>query len=615
MQFLNPSAWLFAALFSVLIALYLWERYRRRVDVPSLILWETVPEAIVRTSRFRPDLLFFLQLLLLALLICGLADPYLVGRGTGMATARHIFVVDISASMQAREGRDTRFDQVRAAVRSRLGALPPSDEAMLITAASHPQVVTAFSRDHSALLAELAELHPVDTGTKLELALAIAHRAAQRTDLPTRIEVFTDISLAEIAPEWRERISVFNVGETDDNLAIDRLQVFQGRFQGYREARAHVAVRNFSHREAHGVLTLELEDQIFNRRGFSLAPRSTRSFPVGDIPGPGILSARLEVDDALAVDNHAYGWIRPSRVIRVLVVSEPSPLQAELARIGQATANLEFQFVGPEDYGADGGAADIVLFHRVAPDTPPEGATLYVFPATGNAAFAVGGLASQLEILDWNQDHPALRGLRPEVPFPLSSVQLVELPTWADALLSSRSGGSEVPLAFAGERAGKRTATIAFDLATDNLLSADHVNLLLFFLNLLDWLAPPDVSVTLLRTGDVEVVTDLPSNPRRVVDPRAQLSTFPANGPLAVEALYAGEYRIGANGTERRLFANFIDGGESDIGRPARAPFEAPTRSSAYRKRPLPGTRFGMWIYALAATLLVVEWFVAMRER
>ncbi len=294
MQFLNPSAWLFAALFSVLIALYLWERYRRRVDVPSLILWETVPEAIVRTSRFRPDLLFFLQLLLLALLICGLADPYLVGRGTGMATARHIFVVDISASMQAREGRDTRFDQVRAAVRSRLGALPPSDEAMLITAASHPQVVTAFSRDHSALLAELAELHPVDTGTKLELALAIAHRAAQRTDLPTRIEVFTDISLAEIAPEWRERISVFNVGETDDNLAIDRLQVFQGRFQGYREARAHVAVRNFSHREAHGVLTLELEDQIFNRRGFSLAPRSTRSFPVGDIPGPGILSARLE---------------------------------------------------------------------------------------------------------------------------------------------------------------------------------------------------------------------------------------------------------------------------------------------------------------------------------
>ena len=614
MQFLNPSAWLFAGLVAVLIALYLWERHRRQIDVPSLILWEAVPDAIFRTSQFRPDPLFFLQLLVLALLVAGFAGPYLATNDGQPTGTHHIFVLDASASMQAQEGRQSRFEEARGELHRRLAALTEDDDAMLIVAANRPHVAAAFATDRAALLTALADVQPVDTAANLNLALAMAHQAAARTDVPVRIEVFTDTPPSKLNPEWSERLGVFQVGETDDNLAIESLQIFQGRFQDYRQVHAYVTVRNFSHREAHGFLTMRLDDQILNRRGFSLTARGARSFPVGDLPGPGILRAALEVDDALALDNEAYGWIRAARALRVLVVSNPSPLHAELATISDAAANLQFRFLDPADYepGVESGS-DIVVYHRFVPDAAPEVASLYLFPSTGNGWFGVTGEASALEILDWNYSHPTLRAIRPEFPFPLRHVRLLELPASADRLLISRRDRRDIPLAFAGHRAGRRTAGIAFDLVADRLLAADHTNLLLFFLNLLDWLAPADESVTVLRTGVVRVISDLPANPRQVIDPHGRTSTFPADGPLTIEALYTGEYRIAANGTSRRVLANFLDPPESDIGRPMKTIVSSPPLRTM--NQPPPGTEsnVGLWLYAIAAALLCLEWLIAAR--
>ena len=83
LHFANPLAWLFAGLFAVLIALYLWERSRRTVTVPSLLLWEVIPQSTARATRFIPDWLFVLQALLLLLLITGLAGPYLSNAPAG----------------------------------------------------------------------------------------------------------------------------------------------------------------------------------------------------------------------------------------------------------------------------------------------------------------------------------------------------------------------------------------------------------------------------------------------------------------------------------------------------------------------------------------------------
>ncbi len=615
MGFLNPAGLVFGTLYAVLIALYLWERYRRREDVPSLLLWMAVEEDVIRSSRVRPDLLFWLQLILLSLLIGGLAQPYFTGGGGSEQPTRRIFVLDTSASMQAREGDGTRFDKARAALRRRLEALGPTDEAMLMTAADRPAVLVPFSRDHDAVAARLDEVGPVDTGTNLNLAAAIADSAAARTDLPTSIELFTDLPPTAIDPRWRAHVRVFQFGQTDDNLGIESVQVFQGRFQDHREGQADVVVRNFSRRETHGFLTLRLEDQVISRQGFSLAPRDRRAFRVRSFPQPGILQAHLEVDDALAVDNDAYEWVRPARPLRVLVISRARPLEAELKQIARATPNLTFRVLAPAEYrAADALTADVVVFHHFIPDAEPNEPALFLDPPADDPRLPARGEAADVDILDWNDRHPALSGLRPLAPFPIAHATVFDVPPWAEELLSARTAEREFAIAFAGEHDGHRRAYVSFDPTAERLLSADNVTWLLFFLNVIDWLAPADTSVAVVRTGQAQVLTHLPPLPRRITDPHGTSWTQPPNGALVVDARYAGSYRVQLDGTQRRILANFLDPAESDIGRTVAPSSTAPAERSGSARGPGARNHFGTWLYALAAIFLVLEWIVAMRR-
>jgi hypothetical protein len=605
--FVHPAAWVLATLFGVLVALYLWERSRRRIEVASLLLWRVIPEAVVHTRRFRPDWLFWLQALLLGLLIAGLADPYLRDRVTPASAARAIFVIDLSASMQAQEGRETRFELARDAIRTRIAALHDLDEAMLIGAALHPIVAAPFSRDHAEVLRQLDALEPIDARAALDAALAVADRAAETPERPATIELFTDLPREDLAERWRNAIGVVQLGETDDNLAIDAVQVSQGRFQDYRDAHAYVAVRNFAHREAHGILTLDLDGALVTRRGFTIAARSVQGFPVASLPAAGVLRASLDVEDALAIDNRAYAYVRPVRPLHVLAVTDAPPMRRLLERLAIASPHLQFAVVSPEEY-RDAAGADLLLFDHVAPPFPATAPSLYVAPDGG--PFPARGALRAAPIVDWNARHPALAGIRPDGPFALMNARDLAVPDWADALVTSNVDGHEIALVLAGETGGHRRAALAFDLDAENLLGPDHANLLMLFLNLLDWLAPAEEPVRIVQTGEVGVIDELPAAPRTITAPDARTTVVAADAPLTIEAARTGEYRIDAGGTSMRVFANFIDPLQSDIGRARQTTSRAPVRAVASTPTATP-RGWSQRLYLIAAALLLVEWFAA----
>jgi hypothetical protein len=617
MGFANPLGLLFASLYAVLIALYLWEHSRHVIDVPSLMLWKVVPEETIPTGRPRVDRLFVLQLLLLTLLIGALADPFLKLREAGTLPARHIFVLDISASMKSHEGTETRFESARQALQQRLQDLPEQDEAMLITAADRPRVVAAFTHQHSQLVGRLKAIEPVDTGTNLPIALAVAGSAAQRSDRVTSIEVFTDMRPSDLGTQWDRKVRLVEFGSSDDNVALQGLEVLQTRFQDYRDARLRATVRNFSHRDAHGFLNVDVDGEVVTREGFSLGPRADRTFIVESLPKPGGVRAVLDTDDALAVDNIAYAWLPPSRALEVLVVSHQSPFHAELDTIARATPHLRFHFMEPDEYtpGIEANA-DVVLFRGFVPDVEPLQPSLYVYPPRGNHLFRVLGDAEEVDILDWNDHHPVLQDLRPVTPNPLKHVELLDRPAWADTLLASRNQAREIPLAFAGERQDRRVACLAFDPADEQILSADNVPMLLFFLNLLDWLAPVEEDVSVVHTGDVATWTGLPAAPRHVKDPDGRSLVIPADPgsrAMNIEALHAGEYHIAVDGARHRMLANLFDPVESDIGRPAPQPERPPDPAANPSQAPRRSGGSAPWLLLIAVALLVLEWFTATR--
>lgn len=619
-QFLEPFALLFSGLYAVLVLFYLWERWRRRVPVPSLLLWEALHDDNIRARRFRPDLLFLLQLLLLTSLIVGLARPYWRDPGGGEASGRHILVLDTSASMQARERGTSRFEDARNQALQQLRNWSADDEVMLITAARTPDVVVGFTRDHAAVEKALGHSVPTDTGGDLAVALAFADSARQRSDVPTTVDVFTDNPRSQLPAPLRDGVRVFQVGESDDNLAIEGLQIYQGRFQDYRGARAYVRVENFSHREGHGFLTVRLENTVVNRSGFTIPPRESRGFLVHEFPGPGRVAAQLEVTDALAADNVAYGWIRPVTRARLLLVSAPSPLVDDLRELVAATPALELQVVRPEDFRVEQAQhATVTIFHRVVPQVPPPTNALYIYPPADNPFFPVSGDANNIEVLDWDTHHAALQSLRPLAALPLQRARIVSPPAWSETLLSSRTIEREFPLAFAGEHDGQRIACITFDLEAERLLSTDNVNFFLFFMNLLGWLTPEPTDVAVVRTGEVYAVGQMPVQPVQVRDPHGDTRALPVN-QTTLEPQFAGEYRISSDGTGRVVLANFIDRQESDIGRASKEPPIAPSAvqqadtQRAEAARHSPQNDYSGWLYAAALALFVIEWGVARRS-
>lgn len=618
MGFANPLGLLFASLYAVLIALYLWEHSRHTIDVPSLMLWDVVPEETIRSGRPRLDRLFVLQFLLLTLLIGALADPYLKLAPAGTVPARHVFVLDISASMKVREENMTRFEAARQDLQERLRRLPEEDEAMLITAADRPRVVAVFTRKHDQLIQTLEAVEPVDTGTNLQIALAVAGSAAARSDRTTTIEVFTDTPASDLGTQWRGDARFVQFGANDDNVALVGLEVLQARFEDYRNARVRATVRNFSHRNAHGFLILDVDDEVVTRQGFSLDPRADRTFIVEGLPRPGVVRAVLDTDDALSSDNVAYAWLRPSRTLEVLVVSHHSPFHAELETIARATPNLRFHFMEPEQYAPGIEAnADVVVFRRFVPDVEPLRPSLYVYPPPGERLFGALGDAEEVDVLDWNDRHPVLRGLRPVTPNPLKHIRLLDRPAWADTLLTSRNQAREISLAFAGERQGHRVACLAFDPADERILSADNVPMLLFFLNLLDWLAPEEQDVSVVRTGEVETLTGLPKSPRQVTDPEGRSFTIqadPGSSTLKLEAIHTGEYRIAVDATRHRMLANLFDPAESDVGRTAPEPERTPAAATSPSEAARQTAGSATWFLLVAVALFLVEWFAATRR-
>ena len=571
MGILNPAALPFFSLLGILVLIYLRQRTRTRIEVPSLLLWESITEDRVRSRRFRPDLLFFLQALLLLFLIGGLLHPYWSRAVTETRGDRQILVFDLSASMQAREDGLRRFDLALDQAKDVVQSLAPLDEVMLISIAARPHVVSGFTTDHRLLLHRLESLQPQDTGTQLELGIELALVQRDRAGRQAQIHVFTDVALSQLSlsEAQLQALSYHRVGETDDNMALASVHVYQNPFQDYSQAQAYILVRNYATRTKGATLSVALNGQAVFQEEFSLSANTTRSFSLRGFSGPGQLAVHLESEDALAVDNHALNWIAERRSWQLVLVSPVAHLHEELRQVSQSLPGVTLVSTRPEDFSPDQlNEQDVVLFHQFVPGAVISANSLYIFPPVENPLFPVLTEAADLNILDWNDEHEILRNLQYVEALPFKQARILALPPWAQVLISSRTQHGEIPLALTGEKDGHRVVCLAFDLGAGNLTDSDNLTLLVLFLNALRWLRPPNpLNPHLLPVGDMFFLpADAPLDRARLSTPQAEAQAL-ATDTVSLDQV--GIYRIEAETYQAVLYANLFDEAESDIGRQA----------------------------------------------
>ncbi len=613
--------WLGAlALLGPLVWLYLRPRERPPAVVSSLRIWRrAVAEAPPRPRRARLPLLFFLQAALLATCALVLARPFAWTEHPLGPPEDAVLVVDLSASMQAREGGTTRFDRALGAARARVAEIAAGDPRRRFTvvgAALRPRVLGSGLSAREAKQA-LGGLRPLDTAANLTAAVELA---ATRAGAAGAVELFTDLAPEDVvlSRDAREVTTVHRFGRSDANAAVVRVEAAANPFAAGGGRRVVVGVRNFSARSREVAVELVPVDPARGeelRRTAVLAPGQRRSLIFDRIPWTGAFAARLAGEDALGVDDAVYGFLPERARFRLLLVSDDAGLRRALGRLAARIGSIELKAIPASAYErVEAGA--LALFDGFVPALPPAAPVLYLAPRGGNADVAVASGTARGAELSEVREHEILSGLRG-----LGVLARGELSRLAPGelrpLALGRVDGRQLPLVLAGERGGRRVVATAFRLRPEALLRADGLSAVLFLLRAIRWLAPAPVGAPVLRSTGERLRASLRGRMpiERLEGPGGSRELEPTS-EVALER--AGVYRASNAEGEVPVLVSFVDPEESAIGRsapegttPAPRAAERAARPATVRQRVPVAVPFLL----AALALMVAEWALVAAER
>jgi hypothetical protein len=375
MAFLAPWMLLGMAAAAIPIILHLFFRSRyRRVAWAAMAFLRQSLEQTHRRLKFQEWLLLALRMALLLLLALAFARPFSRWRADAASPDQPVdavFILDVSYSMSAREGQDTRLDLARRAALAALDQLPARSTVQILASADrtwllgpripsrldqarrlleqglfpsaeadgagpapgHPRGVVSLSTDHLPALRQAGELLRLGQSANKEVYL---FSDMQRLGFERQRD-----ALAQQALELSRlgTVSLVRCGQrVPRNATLLGIQPHSGIPQVGERAAYAVLVRNGSREPLRNlVVTLVPDLQASDKDSQTIAqldPGEVRAISLTarfDRPGLHLLTAQLDGDD-LAADNRYDQVILVRDQVRVLVVDgRPRPGEPEQA--------------------------------------------------------------------------------------------------------------------------------------------------------------------------------------------------------------------------------------------------------------------------------------------
>ncbi|RPI08814.1 MAG: VWA domain-containing protein, partial [Zetaproteobacteria bacterium] len=573
--------------------------------VSSTLLWTDSlrdQQASAPFRRLKPNLLLLLQILAILLLALALARPVRTVLLPGYA--RTVFIVDVSASMQATDVPGSRFAAAKEAALAAASTLGNGQQAMLIAAGHEAQVVVPFTDDPSAIRRGLAGLTALDVPGRLSDALRLAQANLQIQGGTAAVEVFTDGAfdpprlpdLGGAAVHWHR------FGQRGTNVGITAFEA-RKTFFGAFDYQAFLSVANYGSESASFDIALTMDGRRIKAERVTLTPELKRSFvfPFLDREG-GVLKAEISLRDDLLADNQALAVLPPPRPLRILLVSPGNPFlekalaadaQVHVTRGGLELLERKSQY-------------DVAILDGVQAARVPPGRYLFVNTVPEGVPLEVQGRVQEPAIVDWDRGHPAMRYID------LSKVAIQEA-----MRVRPVSGGRALvesnltPLVYALDEGGLKAIFIGFDLFRTDLPL--RVAFPLFVSNALRWLSPSrleDAGLQ-LRTGQpLNIALPDGASEATLVDPAGRQHALrpDADGRASfANTTRVGMYAIRAGDWEQRFALNLLEDGESNVAVRAQSAAAADASPASGDDSRLFPTRQDLWkLFAIAALVLLL---------
>ena len=596
MGLLFPGAlYYLLALIPALALAYLVRERPRRVVVSSVLAFRALRAR--RGQRFggwpRLDWMFFVEMLIIALAVLAIAEPYVTRTGNPIAV-----VLDDSAAMQAAAapGR-TRFDSARAALTEALAREGPGEVNLYLTAPQPHRAGPPFASAAEASAA-LANLHPADTPSDQAALSGLLSGLASDTRL-RRVIYAGARPLA--TPALPPRIEAFASSDPLPNYAIGSF-VLRRESLGQAALHARLTVANFSPAAQTLQLAITGDGRPVGHAQAHLEPGQIGAIEFPNLTPAGIYRASLTPADGFALDNVAWATAGAVKSISILFVT---PTPADAAGL-EGLPGISVRVASPSSFSPkDLASADLAIFEYAVPKEMPPVNTLLVMPPPGDPVFGFNVQpAANVEITGWPPTGP----LTDSVNFRLLNLhggEYLGQHQWLQAIVTG-SGGA---LMLAGERSGHRIVALGFNPFP--YLGRQNLPMSVLTLNSLSYLAGFGAETAGYHTGDPWIV---PAGVDAIVPPDGRkIKVTP--GMLFTGANFQGLYQlVSSDGAKSLRAVNLANLRVSDLENTPAMKIEASGSGAMAEVAPRRLSVTSDFILAIVA-LVILEALIAYRRR
>ena len=614
MSLASPLALLALLLVPLVIILHSRAVRWRRREVSSLLFWNEVlreNRASMRIRRILRNLVLLVECLAIAAVALALAGPLFARRGGPGGDV--ILVLDTTASMKAREGSRTRFDEARGRALEALSDLGRGSRMLVIAAGRTPRLAVPFTDDREILRRAIQAAQATDEPGDLRDAvlLALSLRDASRGD---RLLVITDgafDSLGDIDPA-RPWMRWVRVGAARSNIGITSLAFRRTGGEGNAAAGGYemfLSLRSFSARTATFPLTVSAGSSVVVREQVTLAPGGARGISLPWTgPTSGRVTAEIGVSDDLAADDRAFAVFVPARGVRVRLIGEGNFfLETALSSL----PNVTLSRVSAAEALAASDGPDVTIFDGTVVPPLGKGAYIVIDSVPAGLPLRAAGTRDGLRVTNANLSHPLLASVTLEGVVIGQALRLEPGPGFTEL---AAAGGTPVMLAW--DQGELKLLLIGFDVRESDLPLRPAFPVLLA--NALGWFFPSWLSVQAeqLQAGAPALLSSAAGQAVTVTLPGGGSRSLAGTGqPVEfTETSTTGFYRVQGGGEPREIAVNLASPGESNIEPRFEVSVEGePSANPVDQTRDV---RVPLWsAFAVAAFLLAaVEWAAWLRE-
>jgi Ca-activated chloride channel family protein len=616
MLFQAASAlWWLLPLVGAVLLLYLLKMRRRDVRVPATFLWPKLTSDVRANTplqRLRISLLLLLQVLVLALLVMGLADP--LRKAPGLHGKATVIVLDASASMMATDVKPSRFEAARRRIASVIATMSATDRLALIEAGPITRVLFPLSNDKGKMMAALRRLHPTDAPNDLGEALRLAAALVGQREAG-RIVVFSDGASPPVHnfSPGKAEVIYESFGNSARNMAITAFEAADTP-QGIQ---LFVGIRNYHQSRWKATLSFYVDAHVVDARHIEVPPRQTIGQTLQVSPSARRADVHLAAEgDLLQADNHASLFLQGAGTIRVLLVTagnlflERACALEPSVRLDRATALPDYERAGTPGEGR----YELIVFDGVAPQ-----------PVKAPAVWSFGGISAELPVVDegkglsrphvvhWEREHPLLRYTGEWDALLIEKGRKVRAKPEGRVLMT----GAEGPLMVASERGGRRMLYVAW-----NLLDSDlplRVSFPILVSNAISWLTDErkaEGGGLTVRAGQPFSVTSPEGNAHTFIleKPNGERMALDASSGVAVvrTADVVGDYTLLGSKWRMEVAVNLLNEAESDIT--PRSTLDLSGHAVTARGSAIVLAQMWRSLVVIALCLLAVEWWVFVRR-